>query len=265
MALLAVTASGFVVELGGPTISWVAYMLVGILIVGFLGYRDVNVSARVLGVLTIGEVLVILILNAVVIAKGGAEGLSAAPFHPSKVFTGNVGAGLLFCVAVFLGFEGTAIYSEEAKNPKRTIPIATYVCIGLITGFYILTTWVFAMAFGVDGVQAAAQKDPAGFAFNVGAQYIGSSFVDAMKVFFVTSTFAACLGLHNAVSRYQFSLARERMMPEILSETHPVWRSPTKSSSRRVSVSGLPCSLGRRVRTLSVSSSRCSSLLEHSV
>jgi amino acid transporter len=157
-------------------------------------------------------------------------GLSAAPFEPSRAFDGNVGAGLLFCVAVFLGFEGTAIYSEEAKNPKRTIPIATYVCVGLISGFYILTTWVLAMAFGTDGVQGAAQADPAGFVFNVGAEYIGSSFVDAMKVLFVTSTFAACLGMHNAVSRYQFSLAREHMLPEVLSETHPTWKSPTKSS-----------------------------------
>jgi amino acid transporter len=229
-ALLSVTLSGFVIEFGGPEISWVAYMLVGLLVVGFLGYRDVNVSARVLGVLTVAEVVIILVLNAAVIFQGGAEGLSAAPFEPSRAFDGNVGAGLLFCVAVFLGFEGTAIYSEEAKNPKRTIPIATYVCVGLISGFYILTTWVLAMAFGTDGVQGAAQADPAGFVFNVGAEYIGSSFVDAMKVLFVTSTFAACLGMHNAVSRYQFSLAREHMLPEVLSETHPTWKSPTKSS-----------------------------------
>ena len=141
-----------------------------------------------------------------------------------------MGAGLLFCVAVFLGFEGTAIYSEEAKNPKRTIPRATYLCVGLISVFYIMTTWVLAVAFGVDGVQAAAQQDPAGFVFTVGADYIGNSFVDVMKVLFVTSTFAACLGLHNAVSRYQFSLARERMLPEALSVTHPVWKSPTRSS-----------------------------------
>lgn len=229
-ALLSVTLAGFVVELGGPEISWAYYMSGGLLLVGFLGYRDVNVSARVLGILTVAEVLIILILNAAVIFQGGADGLSAAPFEPSRAFDGNVGAGLLFCVAVFLGFEGTAIYSEEAKNPKRTIPRATYLCVGLISVFYIMTTWVLAVAFGVDGVQAAAQQDPAGFVFTVGANYIGNSFVDVMKVLFVTSTFAACLGLHNAVSRYQFSLARERMLPEALSLTHPVWKSPTRSS-----------------------------------
>ena len=229
-ALLSVTLAGFVVDFGGPAISWAYYMLGGLLLVGFLGYRDVNVSARVLGVLTIAEVLIILILNAAVIFQGGAEGLSAAPLEPSRAFDGNVGAGLLFCVAVFLGFEATAIYSEEAKNPKRTIPIATYVCVGIISGFYVLTTWALAMAFGVDGVQGAAQLDPAGFVFTVGAEYIGTSFVDAMKILFVTSTFAACLGIHNAVSRYQFSLARERMLPEGLSETHAVWQSPGRSS-----------------------------------
>lgn len=229
-ALLSVTLAGFVVEFGGPDISWVYYMLGGQLTVAFLGSRDVNVSARVLGILTVAEVLIILVLNAAVIAQGGAEGLSLSPFEPSRALDGNVGAGLLFCIAVFLGFEGTAIYSEEAKDPKRTVPIATYLCVGLISVFYIVTTWVLAMAFGVDGVQAAAQEDPANMVFAVGADYLGSSFVDAMKILFVTSTFAACLGLHNSVSRYQFSLARERMLPLALSRTHPVWKSPTRSS-----------------------------------
>jgi len=229
-ALLSVTLAGFVVEFGGPEISWAYYMLGGLLVVGFFGYRDVNVSARVLGVLTVAEVLIILILNAAVIFQGGAHGLSAAPFEPSRALEGNVGAGMLFCIAVFLGFEGTAIYSEEARDPKRTIPMATYICVGLISVFYVVTTWVLAMAFGVDGVQGAAQQDPAGLVFAVGADYIGSSFVDAMKVLFVTSTFAACLGFHNAVARYQFSLAREHMLPQSLSETHPQWKSPTRSS-----------------------------------
>ena len=78
-ALLSVTLAGFVVELGGPEISWAYYMSGGLLLVGFLGYRDVNVSARVLGILTVAEVLIILILNAAVIFQGGADGLSAGP------------------------------------------------------------------------------------------------------------------------------------------------------------------------------------------
>jgi amino acid transporter len=208
-ALLSVTLSGFVVEIGGREISWVYYMLAGLLLVGFLGYRDVNVSARVLGVFTVAEVVIVVVLNAAVILQGGAHGLTAAPFDPSRALTGNVGAGLMFCVVVFLGFEGTAIYSEEARNPKRTIPIATYLCIGLISVFYLLTTWVLAVAYGVAEVQGAAQTETAGFVFHVGAEYIGDSFVDVMKVLFITSTFAACLGMHNAVARYQFSLARE--------------------------------------------------------
>lgn len=229
-SFLAVTLKGFVDEIGGPDISWAVYMLGGLVIVGVLGACDVNVSARVLGVLTIGEVLIVVILNAAVVFRGGAEGLSAAPFNPANAFDGNVGAGLLFCIAVFLGFEGTAIYSEEAKNPKRTIPIATYVCIGLISVFYIVTTWALTMAYGTDGIQGAAQQDPVNLVFNVGAEYVGAVFVDVMKVLFLTSTFAACLGFHNAVARYQFSLARERMLPDALGRTHPVWKSPTRSS-----------------------------------
>lgn len=73
-AFLAATASSFVVGWGGPEIPWQYYMLVGLALVAVLGYRDVNLSARLLGVLTLAEFVVILVLNAVVILKGGAEG-----------------------------------------------------------------------------------------------------------------------------------------------------------------------------------------------
>jgi amino acid transporter len=38
-------------------------------------------------------------------------------------------------------FEATTLYGEEARNPKRNIPIATYAALLRIGGFYSLSTW----------------------------------------------------------------------------------------------------------------------------
>ncbi|GAA3367115.1 hypothetical protein GCM10020367_68800 [Streptomyces sannanensis] len=50
----------------------------------------------------------------------------------------GAGAGGMFVLVLgaFIGFEGTAIYSEEAREPKRTIPRATYLAVAFLALFY---------------------------------------------------------------------------------------------------------------------------------
>jgi amino acid transporter len=131
---------------------------------------------------------------------------------------------------VFIGFEATAIYSEEAREPRKTIPRAAYVAIAVVAVFHVVTAWSVVLHYGPSNVQDAALADPGNFVYNVADATIGGAYVDVMKVLFITSTFAACLGVHNALSRYQYSLARDGLLPKALSHTHPVWKSPHKSS-----------------------------------
>ncbi|MEB0233327.1 amino acid permease, partial [Undibacterium sp. 10I3] len=79
--------------------------------------------------LLLGEVGVVLALVVAVVVNGGPEGLSMAPFEPNNVLTGSPAIGLMFAIAAFIGFESTAIFRDEAKDPGRTIPRATYVAV----------------------------------------------------------------------------------------------------------------------------------------
>ncbi|MEW1723245.1 APC family permease [Streptomyces sp. NPDC093109] len=229
-ALLSLTTSAFVHEATGWNVSWIAVMLTGLVLVGVLGRRDVNLSAGVLGILMLAEVAVIAVMDVAVIFQTPAGGFTSAPFQLSHIFHGDFGAGFMFCVVVFIGFEATAIYSEEAKDPRRTIPRAAYVAVGVIAVFHIISSWVLVLAYGTAHVQNAALSDMTNFVYTVADNSLGGGFVVVMKVLFVTSTFAACLGIHNAVSRYQFSLAREGLLPRKLARTHPKWKSPHNSS-----------------------------------
>jgi amino acid transporter len=97
-------------------------------------------------------------------------------------------------LAAFIGFEATTIYSEEAKDPKRTVPRATYMAVLTIGLFYTLTTYLMVEGQGAAGLQdylATLQPDPTAFLFVLGETYIGAALTTVMSLLFISSVFAA--------------------------------------------------------------------------
>lgn len=226
-------------ELLHVDLPWGVYSVVSLLLVGILGYRHIDVGAKVLGVLLTLEVLILLILSVAVLTSGGSGQLSGAPFDPKNVFFA-AGAGSLFVVGfgAYLGFEGTAIYAEEAKNSRRTVPVATYVAVAFLGLFYAFTFWILTVAFGLDGIMRLANSDTfENMAFDATSQYLGAWATIVMRILIVTSFFACLLAFHNACSRYIFSLAREGLLPGRLARTHPVSSSPYRASMLMTAVS----------------------------
>ena len=213
-------------EAFGWNVPWLVPVLIGIAIVGILGYFEINISAKILGVAVVLEILVILVLNVAIFAQGGAHGLTLEPFSPHALLRDDPAVGLMFCFLLFIGFEATAIYGEEARDPYRTIPRAAIIAVLLIAIFYIFTSWAVAVGWGVDAVRQQALTDPGNFVFSLGHTYVGGFEVTLMKILFLTSTFATNQGFHNAIARYQFSLAREGWAPSVLGRTHPRYDSP---------------------------------------
>jgi amino acid transporter len=186
----------------------------------------------VLAVLVSLEFLIVLILDVAILIKGGQggdAGLTAAPFTWSSFTTGSIAIALLFNFASFIGFEATTIYSEEAKDPKRTVPRATFVAVITIGLFYTVTTYLMVEGQGAAGLQdhlANLKPDPTAFLFELAETYIGGALTTVMSLLFISSVFAALLAFHNAVARYLFALGREGLVPARLGRTHPVHLSP---------------------------------------
>ena len=67
----------------GLELPWWVWTYIGIAIVAVFGYRRVDLSAKILTVLVVCEYLVVLIIDAAILFKGGDAGLSAAPFTPT--------------------------------------------------------------------------------------------------------------------------------------------------------------------------------------
>jgi amino acid transporter len=217
-------------SLGGPALPWWLFSLAVIALVGVLGYRHIDLSSKVLGVLLIAEVGIVLILVVAVVITGGEDGLSLAPFEPANVVSGSPGVGLMFAIAAFIGFEATAIFRDEARDPNKTIPRATYAAVIGIGVFYTLASWALVMAWGPDGVVDVVAEDPGTFIITTMARYLGVAGEIGVNILLITAMFACVLSFHNVVTRYQHSMANAGVLPDRLGAVHSKHLSPHVSS-----------------------------------
>ena len=227
----AVFARDTIKSFTGVVIPWPILVLVAIAVITVLGYRNLSVNANVLAVALSLEVLILAVLAVAVLVRGGGpDGLTLQPFNPSTLLTPGAGAMFAFTFLSFIGFEATVIFGEEVRDPAKTIPKATFIAIGFLAVFYAFVTWAVVSAFGLEGAVTEATKNPTGMYFDAIEQYVGPWARNVMDVLILTSLLAVLLAFHNAVARYQFSMAREGIMPKALARVHPKHHSPFVSS-----------------------------------
>lgn len=219
-------------QYAGIDLPWYDYALLAVTLVAILGYRQVDLSAKILGFLVVGEYVAVLILDAAILRRGGAHGITLTSFTPAAAFSGSPAIAILFCFASFMGFEATTIYGEEARDPERTIPRATYLSVILIGAFYAFSLWSLVIGAGADQLVAHLKSlpDPTRFLFEMSDLYVGHWLSAAMSVLFVTSVFAGLLAFHNASARYFYALGREGVLPAGLGRTHSRHSSPHAGS-----------------------------------
>src|SRR6185437_8442815 len=148
-------------SLTGLSLPWWVWALIGLVNVWILGSRSIHVGSQFLIALLAAETGILVLLAVAVLVKGGANGLSLTSFTPAHTFTPELGAVLTFAFAAFMGFESTALYREEAKQPDRTIPRATYIAVAFLGLFYAFMVWIVVEAYGPDNAQNAALENPA--------------------------------------------------------------------------------------------------------
>jgi amino acid transporter len=224
--------------IGGPAAPWWMYSAAVVALVAWLGYRNIDLTSRVLGVLLIGEVLVVVLLAAVIVATGGKAGLSTAPIEPSSVFSGNIGIAIMFAITGFIGFEATAVYRDEAKDPATTIPRATYISVIGVGIFYAIAGYALVVAWGPEAVIDESAADPAGMLVTTTHNYLGVAGEIAAQTLLITSVLAGYLAFHNVAARYMHSMAGHGMLRHGLGAVHARHRSPHRSSLVMTAMTG---------------------------
>ncbi|MGY0385826.1 APC family permease [Nocardioides sp. WG-D5] len=226
---LGLTLAGWVEGKTGLALPWWVWALAMVAAVGVLGYRHVELSAKVLGALLAAEVGIVVVLAVVILVQGGADGISVSSFTPSVITSGTPALALMFCMAGFIGFESTAIFRDEARDPARTIPLATYAAVAIIAVFYTFTSWALVQGWG-EGFTEEIQTDYEGFIGTTTARYLGGAGAEIVAILLMTSLFACVLSFHNVISRYQHSMAHASLLPAAVGKVHGSHESPHLSS-----------------------------------
>ncbi|MGH3276189.1 MAG: APC family permease [Streptosporangiaceae bacterium] len=198
---------------------WWAWALGAWAVITVLGLLRVDITGAVLGVLLCAEILVIVAETVSGLAHPAGGHLSFATLSPAALTSAGFGTfGVLAVVAVlgFVGFEQAPVMAEEARNPRRTIPVATYLALGMIAVVYAGASWAMAARAGTSHVVAIAGKQGPGLLFSLGG---GGLLSQAAQWLFLTSLFAAALAFHNACWRYIYALGRENVLPAALGRT----------------------------------------------
>jgi amino acid transporter len=239
--LFGVATSAFMSDKIGITMEWYWWCLIGGAIIAVLGVLQVDLNARVLAVFLCLEVLVVALFDFAILADPGPQGLTTVGWSPSEATGSALGAALVFSVASFVGFESAAIYSEECKDPKKTVARATFIAVALIGVFYALSSWFLANSVGPDtivnpdalvkgGFTTGGAPDPTTVLFITGQDRLGAFWGDSASLLFCTSLFAALLSFHNSVARYFFALGRERVFPAAFGRVSPRTGAPVVGS-----------------------------------
>ncbi|VXB19906.1 Amino acid transporter [Microbacterium sp. 8M] len=205
-------------DLTGFDLSWIVWGLLSIAVCFVLARIGVDFSSKVLGVCLVLETTMLVVFDISVLVQ---KGYDFAAFSPEWVFSGSLPIGMLLAATGFLGFEATALFGEEAKDPLRTVPRATYTAIIAIAVILGVTAWAVVSAIGVPDAQKVGLDHLANgdLIFSLAQRYLGGPLTTVMMILLLVSLFAAMLAFHNSASRYLYALGRARVLPSVLART----------------------------------------------
>ncbi|MER5295170.1 APC family permease [Streptomyces pharetrae] len=217
----------------GVDLPWIVYAAAMLLVTAVLSYFDINLTAKALGVMLIAEIAVLFaVATAVLLRGGGPDGIPVEPINPANAFTGtSAGLGLFFAFWSWVGFESTAMYGEESRDPKRVIPRATLISVVGVGLFYIYVSWMTIAGNGLKGsVEVSSGTSPLDLFFDPAHSFIGAWAVDAFQWLLITGSFACGMAFHQCAARYLYAIGREGFLHPALGRTHARHGSPYVAS-----------------------------------
>jgi APA family basic amino acid/polyamine antiporter len=153
------------------------------------------------------------------------------PFLPANTGTfGHFGwsgvlaaAGQIFFA--YIGFDAVSTAAQEAKNPKRDMPIGIIGSLLICTVLYILYSMILTGVVNYKDLNVAA---PLAVAVDHMKGYPWLGFI--MKLGSLCGLTSVMLVMLLGQSRVFYSMSNDRLLPKLFSEVHPKFRTPWKSN-----------------------------------
>ncbi|QBD74978.1 APC family permease [Ktedonosporobacter rubrisoli] len=215
---------------------WVSYAVIGIAIVCLFAF-NVTWSVRIMAPFALAEIAALLLLDGAITLKGGASGHDLLhTFTPAGTALKGVapggllgiGLGMALGILAFVGFETVAVHGEEVKKPRRTLPLALFSLLLFLTLLYLWTSYAATIGLGwqhAGDTLANVAIAPEQY-YILANRYVGGWFRLVVMGLVLTSNYASCFAMHNAMTHYLYAMGRDGLLPRVFGRTHPKTQSP---------------------------------------
>jgi amino acid transporter len=185
--------------------------------------RGISISTKAAGALFGFEMLVLVgvSVTALVVHRGN---LLLTPFEPSHLAGGLKGLGLGFPLAIysFIGWENSAGLAEETTEPRRNVPRAIYLSIGVMVASYLLFSYATVASFDYNTAKLGSSAVPF---IDMAQGLLGAATFFAYLAGF-TSIMGCIVAAVNSQCRVVFGAAREGVLPKALARVTKRTRTP---------------------------------------
>ncbi|HTQ63982.1 MAG TPA: amino acid permease [Puia sp.] len=142
---------------------------------------------------------------------------------------GGVLKGAAIVFFAFIGFDAVSTAAQEAKNPKKDMPIGILGSLVICTILYILFSWVLTgVAPYTDFVKAGKE---ASVAYAIETYMTGFGWLSKLVTIAILAGFSSViLVMLLGQSRVFYTMSSDGLLPKVFSKLHPKFRTPYKSN-----------------------------------
>ena len=211
--------------------------LIVLLLITLLLIRGTSESAKVNAVIVFIKVAIVLVF--IVIGWQFIQPENHTPYlipegvkgheGPFQHGWGGVLGGAAIVFFAFIGFDAVSTAAQEAKNPKRDMPIGILGSLAICTVLYILFSHVLTGVANWSEFATAGKEASVTFAIDkymIGYGWLSTSITVAILAGFSSVILVMLMGQ----SRVFYSMANDGLLPKLFSDLHPKYRTPHKSN-----------------------------------
>ncbi len=216
-----------------PSILLVALASAG---AGWVAYRDVKISARLMLYIEGAAVLLIAIVIVATLLRHGFQ-IDHTQFSARNLKPRGIGLGVMLAIFSFVGFESATTLGAEAQNPLRTIPRAVVQSAILAGAFFVLCSYGEVLGYRNSPTSLGDATAP----FHVLSAQAGIPMLGTIiDLGVLISMFAATLACVIAASRVLLLMAHHGLAHSRLTATNSTHETPGAASFLAALLSFLP-------------------------
>ena len=180
----------------------------------YIGIHESKIVSNIMVALKLSVVLGVIFIGAFYVKPS-----NWVPFAPNGANGVLLGISAVFFT--YIGFDAISTTAEECKNPKKDLPLATMLTLGICTCLYIVLSFVIT---GMVSYSKLRVDDPLALVFSENNLDWLSGIVSLSAVVAMASVF---LVFQLGQPRIFLSMARDGLLPKRFAAIHPKFKTPS--------------------------------------